>query len=159
MMLSISNKVNHTEMRLIRLEKFTITDLQNVAKQIKRPPPCDETMQVKVLYAEDGVAQGEWEVDEKFINGHGVVMGGFVTAAVDIMMAYAIASKLTDEEGFASIDIDTTFHRPTSVGKVDILATVVRKGRKIAYLTAEVKQNGKLIANCVSSVMILSSNE
>lgn len=140
------------------MKKFTITDLQNVAKQVKNPPPCDETMQVKVTYAEDGIAHGVWEVDEKFINGHGVVMGGFVSAAVDIMMAYAIASKLTDEEGFASINLDTTFHRPTMTGKVDITATVERKGRTIAYVTAEVKQDGKLIANSVSSIMILREN-
>ncbi len=140
------------------LKKFTITDFQNVAKQVKNPPPCDETMQVKVTYAEDGIAHGVWEVDEKFINGHGVVMGGFVSAAVDIMMAYAIASKLTDEEGFASINLDTTFHRPTMTGKVDITATVERKGRTIAYVTAEVKQDGKLIANSVSSIMILREN-
>ena len=31
-------------------------------------------------------------------------MGGFVSAAVDIMMAYAIASKLTDEEGSLGIN-------------------------------------------------------
>lgn len=140
------------------LKKFTITDFQNVAKQVKNPPPCDETMQVKVTYAEDGIAHGVWEVDEKFINGHGVVMGGFVSAAVDIMMAYAIASKLTDEEGFASINLDTTFHRPAMTGKVDITATVERKGRTIAYVTAEVKQDGKLIANSVSSIMILREN-
>lgn len=140
------------------MKKFTITDFQNVAKQVKNPPPCDETMQVKVTYAEDGIAHGVWEVDEKFINGHGVVMGGFVSAAVDIMMAYAIASKLTDEEGFASINLDTTFHRPTMTGKVDITATVERKGRTIAYVTAEVKQDGKLIANSVSSIMILREN-
>lgn len=141
------------------LEKFTITDFQNVAKQLKNPPPCDDTMQVKVTYAEDGTAHGMWEVDEKFINGNGVVMGGFISAAVDILMAYAIASKLTEEEGFASIDLDTTFHRPTTVGLVHITATVERKGRTIAYVTAEVKQDDKLIANCVSSIMILRSNK
>ena len=81
-------------------------------------------------------------------------MGGFVTAAVDIMMAYAIASKLTDEEGFASIDIDTTFHRPTTEGEVEITTTVERRGRTIAYVTGEVRQNDKLLANCVSSVII-----
>lgn len=136
------------------LEKYTITDLQNVAKQVKNPPPCDDTMQVKVTHAEDGVAHGIWKVDQKFLNGHGIVMGGFVTAAVDIMMAYAIASKLTDEEGFASIDIDTTFHRPTTEGEVEITTTVARRGRTIAYVTGEVRQNDKLLANCVSSVII-----
>lgn len=135
-------------------EKYTITDLKDVAKQLKSPPPCDDTMKVKVLRAEDGAACGIWNVDGQFLNGHGIVMGGFVTAAVDILMAYAIASKLTDEEGFASIDLDTTFHRPTFIGEVEITAKVERRGKTIAYLTAEVNQQGKKVASCVSSVMI-----
>jgi len=135
-------------------EKFSITDLQNVAKQLKNPPNCDDTMQVKVIYAEEGLAHGVWDIDEKFLNGNRVTMGGFVSAAVDIMMAYAIASVLQEGEGFASIDLDTTFHRPTLEGEAEITAKVERKGRKVAYLTAEVKQEDKLIANCVSSVMI-----
>lgn len=136
-------------------EIYTITDLQKVANQMKSPPPCDETMQVMVTEAADGVAHGVWVVDHKFINGHGIVMGGFVSAAVDIMMAYAIASQLTDEEGFASIDLDTTFHRPTTEGEVEITAKVERRGKRISYLTAEVKQQNKLVANCVSSVLII----
>lgn len=136
------------------IEKYTISDLQNVAKNKKNPPPCDDTMEVKVLRADEGIARGRWNVSRKFINGNGVAMGGFVVAAVDIIMAYAIASKLTDGEGFASIDLDTTFHRPTLEGEAEITATVERHGRKIAYLTAEVKQNNKIVANCVSSLIL-----
>lgn len=136
------------------IEKYTITDLQNVALNKKTPPPCDDTMEVKVLEADEGVAHGLWKINQKFINGNGVVMGGFVVAAVDIMMAYAIASKLTDEDGFASIDLDTTFHRPTLEGEAEITATVERHGRKIAYLTAEVKQNDKIVASSVSSMIL-----
>lgn len=138
------------------LEKFTITDLQSVAKQKKEPPPCDDTMQVKVTHADNGEAHGIWKIDKKFINGHGIVMGGFISAAVDIIMAYAIASILTDNEKFASINLDTTFHRPTIEGDVEIIATVERKGKTVAYLTAKIKQNQKLVANCVSSIMIIT---
>lgn len=137
-------------------ETFSISDLQKVAKQEKNPPACDYTMKVKVLEAVDGVAKGEWTIDESFINGNGVVMGGFVSGAVDIMMAYAITSLLTDDQGFASIDLDTTFHRPAIEGTAEIAATVERRGRSIAYLTGEVRQNDKLVANTVSSVLILS---
>lgn len=137
------------------VEKYTITDLQNVALNKKSPPPSDDTMGVKVLKADEGVAHGLWSIDQKFINGNGVVMGGFVVAAVDIIMAYAMASKLTDDEGFASIDLDTTFHRPTLEGEAEVIATVERCGRTIAYMTAEVKQNDKLVASSVSSMILL----
>ncbi|MDQ7861877.1 PaaI family thioesterase [Peribacillus frigoritolerans] len=73
-------------------------------------------------YAQDGIARGVWKVDEKFINGIGVAMGGFVTSAADIMMAYAISSKLSMGQSFASIDLHTTFHRPVRLGDVQVEA-------------------------------------
>lgn len=135
-------------------EKYTISDLQKVARQGMPPPPCDHTMQVTVHAAADGVARGTWRVDRKFINGLGVAMGGFLSSAADIMMAYAIASKLTDQQGFASIDLDTTFHRPTVEGDVAIKAEVKRLGRTLAYVEANLSQNDKKVATCVSSILI-----
>lgn len=135
----------------------SIIDLIKVAEGKKEPPACDKTLQVEVIEANDGQAKGIWTVDDKFINGHGVAMGGFVSGAVDIIMAYAIASKLSDtsNKGFASIDLDTTFHRPVVKGKVNITANVDRCGRSVAYLTATIEQNGKLVANSVSSMFII----
>lgn len=139
-------------------EKYTIADLKKVIKGLKSPPQCDKTMQVKVLSANNGTSIGKWYIDQQFINGHGVVLGGFVASAVDIMMAYAIASKLGNKDNFMSIDLDMTFHRPTFEGEVDIITNVERLGRTLAYITAEVKQNEKLIANGVSSMMIKTQN-
>ncbi|MBO8171460.1 MAG: PaaI family thioesterase [Bacillaceae bacterium] len=133
---------------------YKISDLMDVPRKGHVPPNCDLTLQIKAEYAEDGIARGKWEVDEKFVNGHGIVMGGFLSSAADIMMAYAIASKLDDSQGFASIDLDTTFHRPALPGVVDVEARVERMGKTVAYLVAELTQNGKKIATTVSSVLI-----
>lgn len=138
------------------VNKYKISDLQKVAKEGMAPPPCDDTMQITVHHSEDGVAEGTWVVDGKYINGMGIAMGGFLSSAADIMMAYAISSKLTDEQEFASIDLHTTFHRPTMVGEVKVIAKVEKMGRKLAYLVADLEQNGKKVASCVSSVLILS---
>ncbi|MBD8004938.1 PaaI family thioesterase [Bacillus norwichensis] len=81
-------------------------------------------------------------------------MGGFLASAADIMMAYAISSLLSDDNGFASIDLDTTFHRPAFEGMIEIKAEVERLGRTIGYVTAELVQNDKKVASCVSSVLI-----
>ncbi len=139
---------------LQKIQKYKMSDLQSVAAKKMAPPPCDEKMQVTVYDAEDGVAHGVWNVDETFLNGIGVVMGGFVPAAADIMMAYAVASKLSDQQNFVSIDLDCTFHRPTLPGKVEITATVERLGRKIGYVVSELEQNGKKVASCVSTIYI-----
>jgi acyl-CoA thioesterase len=133
---------------------YTITDLQQVVSHGLTPPPCDTTMQVKVSYAEDGTAKGIWQVDKKYINGLGVVMGGFLSSAADILMAYAIASKLTESQGFVSIDLDTTFHRPAIEGEIEVIARVEKMGRTLAYVVADLVQNEKKVATCVSSLLI-----
>ncbi|WP_077324478.1 PaaI family thioesterase [Virgibacillus siamensis] len=138
---------------------FKMSDLQKVANEQKKPPPCDTTMQVVVHDAMEGIAYGTWTVDRKYINGIGVAMGGFLAAAADIMMAYAISSKLTDQQGFASIDLDTTFHRPVVEGKVEMTSRVERLGRTLAYVVTELEQNGKKSATCVSSILIKDVEE
>ncbi|WP_217586284.1 PaaI family thioesterase [Lentibacillus saliphilus] len=137
---------------------YSVHDLKRVARQELEPPPCDQTLQVKVHEASDGIAQGVWTVDHQYINGLGVAMGGFLASAADIMMAYAITSRLSDDQGFASIDLQTTFHRPTVQGEVEIEARVERLGRKLAYLVADLHQHDKKVASCVSS-MLITSNE
>ncbi|WP_106496350.1 PaaI family thioesterase [Lentibacillus sp. Marseille-P4043] len=134
--------------------QYKMSDFHKVADQKMAPPPCDDTMQITVLESYDGVARGTWHVDHRYINGIGVAMGGFSSAAADIMMAYAIASKLTDQYGFASIDLDTTFHRPILEGDVDITAKVERLGKTLAYVVTELTQNNKKAATCVSSILI-----
>lgn len=134
--------------------KYSISDLQQVVANGFPPPPCDLTMQITVDYASDGVAKGVWQVDKKYINGLGVVMGGFLASAADIVMAYAIASKLTDEQGFVSIDLDTTFHRAAREGEIEVTARVEKMGRTLAYVVADLTQHDKKVATCVSSLLI-----
>lgn len=139
--------------------KYRISDLMNVATKGKEPPPCDVTLQVTVDSAEDGISKGKWKVGQQFINGNGVAMGGFLSSAADIIMAYAIASKLTDQQGFSSIDLQTTFHRPSFPGEVEIEARVGHLGRTVAYLEASLFQNGKKVATSISSVLILGQTK
>jgi acyl-CoA thioesterase len=96
-------------------------------------------------------------VDDQFLNGIGVVMGGFLTSAADIVMACAIATKLDEQQSFASIHIHTTFHRPVKAGHVLVSAKVERIGKKVAYLVAELVQNEKKVASAVSFVIILEN--
>lgn len=134
---------------------FKVTDLVKVVTEGETPPNCDLTLQLRPTYAKDGVAKGIWEVDEKFINGNGVSMGGFIAAAADTMFAYVMASILKDDQAFTTIDLHTTFHRPVTKGEVYIEARAERVGRRVAYLVADLMQNDKKVATAVSNMMIL----
>lgn len=141
------------------VKKYKNSDFLEVVNNDAVPPNSDLTLQVKPTYAEDGVSKGIWEVDEKFLNGIGVSMGGFLASAADTMMAYALASKLKGDQTFASIDLHTTFHRPVFPGNVEVHAKVKRLGKKVAYLVAELLQDEKIVGSVVSSVMIMEECE
>ncbi|WP_405103687.1 PaaI family thioesterase [Oceanobacillus sp. FSL H7-0719] len=140
------------------VKAFKPSDFMNIVNNGAAPPNCDRTMQTKPLYAENGIAKGIWNVDEKYLNGNGVSMGGFLASAADIMMAYAITSQLKENQTFASIDLQTTFHRPVSIGTVEVVAKVERLGKKVAYLEAELTQHDKAVGKAVSSIMIIEND-
>lgn len=132
-----------------------ITNLHDVIAGKSAPPPCDETLGVRLAEARDGYAKGVWTISESLLNGNGVIMGGFVGAAADILMAYAVTTLLRDDQMHASINLQTTFHRPAAAGEAEIEARVEKFGKTVAYVTAIVRQNGKEVASATSSVLIM----
>ncbi|MGE7949005.1 PaaI family thioesterase [Lysinibacillus sp. NPDC093688] len=133
----------------------TMIDLKRVINGEIEPPACDKTLGIQVTSAVAGKAICSWNVDERFLNGHQVVMGGFITSAADITMAYSMASILETNQGFASINLQTTFLRPLYIGTALIESTIVKKGRKTCYVEASISQNGQQVAKITSSVMVL----
>jgi len=142
-------------MEWVMVREYGTLDLLAVVNKGAVPPNCDLTLQIKPTYAKDGESKGTWLVDDKFLNGFGVSMGGFLASAADIMMAYAIASKVGENQTFTTIDLHTTFHRPVFPGNVEVHAKVEKMGRKVAYVVAELSQNNKKVGDVVSSVMML----
>lgn len=131
-------------------------DLKKVVGGEAAPPPCDHKINLTVSYAEKGVAKGYCHLDQSFVNGLGVIMGGFVASAADVIMAYAIYSLLDEKQSFATIDLHTTFHRPAYPGVLDVEAKVEKMGQRVAYLIARVSQGEKMVATVVSNVLIQS---
>lgn len=81
-------------------QTFKANELVTVVTENRKPPNCDITLNIQPVKAENGIAEAVWQVDEKFINGVGVAMGGYVASAADITMAYAVSSLLESGESF-----------------------------------------------------------
>jgi acyl-CoA thioesterase len=128
--------------------------LHKVIAGQEEQPNCDVTLGLKLVEAKDGDSLCLWTVDDRLLNGNQVVMGGFITSAADIAMAYATASLLSETQSFTSISINTTFHRPAFVGEITVKAHIKKLGRKVAYVEATLVQNNKVIADVTSSIMI-----
>ena len=82
----------------------------------------------------------------------GVLHGGVTATLIDTAMAFAVRTHLDDTEPTATIDLTVHFLRPLVEGKAICTARVVRPGKRIFTVSADVRdQNGKLIATGLST--------
>ena len=82
----------------------------------------------------------------------GVLHGGVTATLIDTAMAFAVRTRLAKEEATATIDLTVHYLRPHVEGVVTCTAKVVRAGKRIFTVTADVEnQEGKLIATGIST--------
>lgn len=82
----------------------------------------------------------------------GVLHGGVTATLIDTAMAFAIRTLLNDTEPTASIDLTIHYLRPHTAGPVVCTAKVVRPGKRIFTVSADVVNGeGKLIATAIST--------
>ena len=82
----------------------------------------------------------------------GVLHGGVTATLIDTAMAFAVRTYLTDTEPTATIDLTVHYLRPHIEGKASCTARVVRPGKRIFTVSADVvNEQGKLIATGIST--------
>jgi uncharacterized protein (TIGR00369 family) len=82
----------------------------------------------------------------------GVLHGGVTATLVDTAMALAVRTFLQDHEATATIDLTVHYLRPHTSGKAICTAKVVRPGKRIFTVSADVEnEDGKLIATGLST--------
>jgi len=82
----------------------------------------------------------------------GVLHGGVTATLIDTAMAFAIRTRLPVNESSTTIDLTVHFLRPHTTGTITCTARIVRAGKRIFTMAADVEnEDGKLIATAVSS--------
>ncbi len=100
----------------------------------------------------------EIEMRDDLQQPSGVLHGGVTATLIDTAMAFAVRTYLTDTEPTATIDLTIHYLRPHLEGKAICTARVVRPGKRIFTVSAEVHNEvGKLIATGLSTYTRLES--
>jgi len=82
----------------------------------------------------------------------GVLHGGVTATLIDTAMAFAVRTHLADHEFTATIDLTVHYLRPHTSGIFTCTAKVVRAGKRIFTVSADVEnEEGKLIATGLST--------
>lgn len=103
-----------------------------------------------------GAATLGLKIRNDLMQNHGVVHGGAIASLIDTATAFAIIPLLTPEEKVTTVDLTISYLRPISKGRVTATARVVRSGRRLFVVSAEVKsEDGKLAATALSTYIKL----
>ena len=82
----------------------------------------------------------------------GVLHGGVTATIIDTAMAFAVRTHLADHEFTATIDLTVHYLRPHTEGIFTCTAKIVRAGKRIFTVSADVEnEDGKLIATGLST--------
>lgn len=80
-----------------------------------------------------------------------IVQGGFVAGMLDSAMAQYILNLHEFKVNPLSLDLDIKYLLPCRPGRVEAKAKILKMGRSIAFTTAELFQDGNLIATASST--------
>jgi len=93
---------------------------------------------IDIVKAEQGNAVLTMPVRPDMHNGVGWLQGGMLVAIADEAMALALYTLLEKNEGIATIAESTSFIKGVRNGTLLAEARVIKKGRRVAFMEAEV---------------------
>lgn len=120
------------------------------------PPRAAVTLGLRFTQVDAGAGtiEAEFEGRPEFTNPAGVIQGGFLAAMLDDTMGPALAAQLARGEFAPTLNLNVSFHRPAQVGKLRGVGRVVRRGRDVCFLAAELYQGGELVASATATAIV-----
>ena len=103
-----------------------------------------------------GAATLGLDVRDELTQNHGVVHGGAIASLIDTAMAFSIITLLAPREKVTTVDLTVSYLRPLTKGRVTAKARVVRAGRRLFAVSAEVfADDGSLASTALSTYIKL----
>lgn len=97
-------------------------------------------------------------IREEHKQNDGIAHGGATASLIDSAFAFAIIPLLGDNETTTTVDLTIHYLRPLSGGVAKATARVVRAGRRVITVSAELfDENEKLAATALSTYMRITT--
>lgn len=126
---------------------------QRAAASMERNPFAG-LIGMKLVDLQPAAATVRIEMRDELRQPHGILHGGVTATLIDTAMAYAVITCLSETEKASTVDLTVHYLRPHSEGAFACTAKVVRAGRKVLTVSAEVfNEQGKLFATAISTYM------
>ncbi|HEX8288639.1 MAG TPA: PaaI family thioesterase [Pyrinomonadaceae bacterium] len=134
-------------------KKREITEAQKTraaASMLKNPFAALIGMKLIDLKPEEATVK--IEMRDELRQPHGILHGGVTATLIDTAMAYAVITCLDETEKASTVDLTVHYLRPHTEGAFSCTAKIVRAGKRILTVSAEVtNEQGKQIATGIST--------
>ncbi len=91
-------------------------------------------------------------MQEKLRQPYGLLHGGATASLIDTATAFAVITAIGADEKATTVDLTVQYLRPHTDGKIFCTAKVVRAGKRLLFLSAEVvNEQGKTVATALST--------
>jgi len=112
-----------------------------------RAPPFNQYLGIRVDRMEQGEALAALDLAPHHTNNRGVVHGGVLASLLDSVMGAAVISSIPKEWWCATTALTIQFLAGAREGTLVASASVLRRGRNIAFVRGEAKDTeGRLVA-------------
>lgn len=135
-------------------EKTATEEKKREAAEMIKKIPYPSLLGFELIDLKFGEAVLKLAMRDALRQPYGLLHGGATASLIDTAMAFACISCLEEGEQSTTIDLTVHYLRPHTDGEVFCTAKVVRNGKRIMTVSAEVvNEHGKLIATSLSSYM------
>ena len=136
------------------MNKEITEEQKQLAHEALKQAPFPQLLGLELVDLKFGEAVLKLKMRDDLRQPYGLLHGGATATLIDTATAFAVISA--QEKGAQSTTVDLTIHylRPHTNGEVVCTARLVRAGRRISSVSAEVAdEEGKLIATALSIYM------
>jgi uncharacterized protein (TIGR00369 family) len=118
--------------------------------------PLHRMMGVEKIESSDGVATIAITIGENGVNARGAFHGGIAYVICDMACYSALIGQLKEGENAATHDIHVSMMRAAKLGdRIVTTGKVIKHGRNLAFMEAEMRCNDELIARATVTKSIL----
>jgi acyl-CoA thioesterase len=125
---------------------------QKIAHEIFKKVPYINLLGMELIDIKSGEATLELKMRDELRQPYGLLHGGATASLIDTATAFALVSVLEKEDKTATVDLTVHYLRPVMEGSITCLAKVVKVGRRLSTVSAEVlNDENKLVATALST--------
>lgn len=125
---------------------------KQAATEVVKTTPYLKLLGVELVEITEEKTVMSLQMQEKLRQPYGLLHGGATASLIDTAMAFAVIAAIGTEDKATTVDLTVQYLRPHTEGKIICTAKVLRAGKRLIFLSAEVvNEQGKLVATALST--------